>query len=353
MSSLVSITATSPTREPIASHVIHDLPVIVLSPHNRCNCRCMMCDIWRIREARSITPAELDKQLPAFRDFGVRWVVFSGGEPQLNDDWFVLARMLRSEGIRVTILTAGLLLESQAELVASSIDDLIVSLDGPATVHNQIRRVPGAFQQLAAGVRAVRQLRPELGVRARCTVQKANYRSLIETLRSAKEIGLNSISFLAADATSEAFNRQDGWPEERQERIMLDTGETDALEREIEQLIAENVEDLKSGFVTENESKLRRIVRHFRAHLGQSGYQAPRCNAPWVSAVIDASGEVRPCFFHAPIGNIHTQSLREVLNGPQALRFRSELDVATNSLCQKCVCSLYLQQENNPVAATA
>ena len=110
--------------------------------------------------------------------------------------------MLRAEGIRVTMLTAGLLLEPHAESIATTIDDVIVSLDGPPAVHDQIRRVPDAFERLAAGVAALRQIRPEITVRGRCTVQKANHHSLCEVVQSAKEIGLNSISFLAADLTS-------------------------------------------------------------------------------------------------------------------------------------------------------
>src|SRR5580658_8413997 len=33
-------------------HVIRELPVLVILPHSRCNCRCVMCDIWQIRQIR-------------------------------------------------------------------------------------------------------------------------------------------------------------------------------------------------------------------------------------------------------------------------------------------------------------
>ena len=92
----------------------------------------------------------------------------------------------------------------------------------------------------------------------------------------------------------------------------------------------------------ETPEKLRRIAEHFRAHLGMAEPVAPLCNAPWVSAVIEADGTVRPCFFHAPIGDLRNgQSLTEVLNGPEARRFRSQLDVAANPVCRRCVCSLH------------
>ena len=85
-----------------------------------------MCDIWRIREAREITPSDLEQQLGSMKSLGVRWVVFSGGEPQLNEKWSYLAQMLRSAGMRMTLLTAGLLLESQAQAVAENVDDCLV-----------------------------------------------------------------------------------------------------------------------------------------------------------------------------------------------------------------------------------
>jgi MoaA/NifB/PqqE/SkfB family radical SAM enzyme len=181
MMSLVSISIPYESAEGSgAAHQIRTMPVVVISPHNQCNCRCVMCDIWRIREAKEITLTLLEQQLPSFRELGVRWVVFTGGEPQINPQMIFLAKILRNEGIRVTMLTAGLLLKSHAQSVAANVDDVIVSLDGPPAVHDQIRRVPRAFAQIESGLAALRKFRPEIIVRARCTVQKANHRSLCE-----------------------------------------------------------------------------------------------------------------------------------------------------------------------------
>jgi len=347
MSTLVSI-AASDDSSAMAAHRIRALPVVVIFPHNQCNCRCVMCDIWRIRDAREITPDDLEQQLQSFRDLGVGWVVFSGGEPQLNKEWSRLTRMLRLAGIRVTLLTAGLLLQSEAQVVVDSVDDVIVSLDGPPAVHDKIRRIPGAFARLAEGVETLHQFRPDIEVRGRCTVQKANHDALCAVVQSAKEIGLRSISFLAADLTSSAFNRPEGWLPDRVNRVALVSAEVDRLEAEIERLIRERRPDLDSGFVVESADKLRRIVQHFRAHLGQTEDVAPRCNAPWVSAVIEASGDVRPCFFHPVLGNIHRQALPDILNGAQALNFRANLDVQSNAICRKCVCSLHLARPDEP-----
>ena len=328
----------------LSQHLIHTLPVVVIAAHNQCSCRCVMCDIWKIRDPQEITPQDLEHQIKSFRDLGVRWAVFTGGEPQRNANLFTLAKMLRAEGIRVTLLTAGLLLEAQADQIAATIDDVIVSLDGPPAVHNLIRRVPRAFERIAGGIKTLRRYRAEMVIGARCTVQKQNHRHLCALITAAKETDLTSVSFLAADVVSSAFNRPEAWPEQRQREVALNPQEVEELAGEIERMVANHRQDIDSGFIVESPAKLRRLVSYFQAHLGQEEHVAPYCNAPWVSAVIDSSGEVRPCFFHPPIGNIHENTVTEIVNGPAALRFRAHLDIPTNSICRSCVCSLHIKQ---------
>lgn len=327
------------------AHRIHSLPVLVLFPHNRCNCRCLMCDIWRIRQVREITPADLNRHLQSLRDLQVRWVVLSGGEPQLHSDLATLCELLRGEGIRVTLLTAGLLLRPQAELVAAAVDDVIVSLDGPPAVHEYIRQRPRAFERLAQGIAALRRLRPQMPISARCTVQKTNHRHLCATVDTAKALQLNSISFLAADLTSSAFNRPTPWGSDHSALIALSAAEVEELERELDCIREQYAPEIASGFIAENPQKLNRIARHFRAHLGLAEPVSPMCNAPWVSAVVEADGTVRPCFFHPPLGNISAASLQDILNSESAISFRQSLSIAENPTCRRCVCSLYLPPE--------
>jgi Fe-coproporphyrin III synthase len=324
----------------IEQHRVTQLPVLVLHAHSSCNCRCVMCDIWKTKDSHAFQSADLQPHLESIRQLGVRWVVLSGGEPLLNNEWPQLCSLLRQEGIRLTLLTTGLLLARHAAQVAELFDDIIVSLDGPEQIHDAIRRVDKAFALLQRGVDAVRKQRSSLKITARATIQKANHAHLCETLAAAKQLKLNGVSFLAADLTSEAFNRPLGWSTNRQSEVALTVEEVAILETEIACLITENREDLDSGYIAESPEKLRRIARHFRAHLGLDRSESPRCNAPWTSAVIETDGTVRPCFFHPPIGNVHHSSLEEVINGREALTFRSRLDIPTNSICQRCVCSL-------------
>jgi MoaA/NifB/PqqE/SkfB family radical SAM enzyme len=333
-------------------HVISELPVVVLFPHNRCNCLCVMCDIWRIREKRDLTPDDLRPHLASFRELAVRWVVFSGGEAQMNRQLPELARMLRGEGMRLTLLTAGLLLKQHAYETCELMDDVIVSLDGPPEIHDAIRRVPNAFARLRDGVGSLRALRPEMKITARTTVQRANRGRLCDTVQTAHRLGLDGISFLAADTTSAAFNRETPWQDGQAQQVGLDPVEVEELDAEMERLVQGHADAIAAGFIAENPEKLRRIVLHFRDGLGQVRVSAPRCNAPWVSTVIEADGTVRPCFFHASIGNIKEGPLMKIINGPVAVQFREQLDVATNETCRRCVCSLYREVPVTEVAAT-
>jgi MoaA/NifB/PqqE/SkfB family radical SAM enzyme len=298
-----------------------------------------MCDIWKKTDGEELSPEELEHHLADIERLSVRWVVFSGGEPLMHSAFFRLCELLKAKSIRITVLSTGLLLQRFAEQIVKYVDDVIVSLDGPPEIHDAIRRVPGAFARLKAGIQQIHAIRPEFAVAARCTVQKLNCQAIVKTAAAARSLGLQSISFLAADLTSQAFNRTQPWDEARQEQVSLSTNDIQTLAAQFDEVAAAWSD---SGFVLESREKLERIVRHFRAHLGLCEPEAPRCNAPWVSAVIDTDGTVRPCFFQKPIGSVRGQSLFNVLNGFEAQQFRTSLDIGTNPICKRCVCSLHL-----------
>ncbi len=192
---------------------------------------------------------------------------------------------------------------------------------------------------LERGIRAIHSIRPSFPVSARSTVQRDNYFMPGETARTAWDLGLQSVSFLAADLTSVAFNRSQPWNSQQQSRVALDENEIPILEQEIQALAAEWS---GSSFVLENPEKLRRIALHFRAHLNLSAPSRRAATLRGSPPSVEADGTVRPCFFHKPVGRVNGKSLIEVLNGFEAQQFRRTLDVATNPVCQRCVCSLHL-----------
>jgi MoaA/NifB/PqqE/SkfB family radical SAM enzyme len=332
-----------PRLDPIAR-----LPILILFPHSRCNCRCLMCDIWRATTRDELAAVDVARWLDEWRGLGVRRVVLSGGEALLHSHLWELCEHLRAAGIGITILSTGLLLRRRAADLVRYCDDVVVSLDGPQPVHDRIRNVPRAYERLADGVAAVKAADPRVLVTGRCTVQRANFRHLRETVDAAHALGLDRISFLAADVSSEAFNRPGGWDGERVEQVALEAGDLPLLAAEIDALERERAADFASGYIAEPALKLRRRLHQYYAALhGQGDFFPNTCNAPWVSTVIEADGTVRPCFFQPPLGNIHQAgSLDALLNSPEAIAWRQGLDTHRDAICRRCVCTLSLREND-------
>ena len=154
------------------------------------------------------------------------------------------------------------------------------------------------------------------------TVQKANHRHLRATVRAAKTIGFASISFLAADLTSEAFNRALVWPGERQSEIALTEKEVAGLEDEIEQLIVEHGDDIRRGYIVEAAAKLRRIPRRFREHLGQATPNRLSAMLPGFLPSWKSTDRLGRAFSIVQLVTLAHATLEEVVNGEAARLFR-------------------------------
>ena len=329
---------------PVGERIV-SLPILLLNVHEQCNCRCMMCDIWQKKDGKELDLVDFARHRESISQLGVQEVVLTGGEALLHRNFEGLCNLLKECDVRITLLTTGLLLSKWATVIAEGVDEIIVSIDGPEEVHDQVRRVKGAYQLIHKGIQLVRQKRANMPFRGRSTVQKANHHLLRQTVAGAKTLSLDSISFLAVDVASQAFNRELVWPGERQRQVVLTRQEVQALESEVEFLIQENADDIRSKYIVESQGKLRRIVGHFKEQFGEIPPIAPQCNAPWVSAVMEVDGSVRPCFFHKSIGSTRTQTLEQVINCEEAQQFRASLNVAENTICQRCVCSLNYKRQ--------
>ncbi|MDB5250979.1 MAG: radical protein, partial [Flaviaesturariibacter sp.] len=233
-------------------------------------------------------------------------------------------------------------LKRHAAALLDAVDEVIVSLDGAGDTHDAIRNLPGAFARLSDGVRALKDIDSRFPVSGRCVIHKWNFRSWPLIVSAAKEMGLDSISFLPADVSSEAFNRAGSWPTDRQADVLIPEEELRDLLGVIETLIISGEDDFRRGFILESPAKIRRIGAYYLAVYGRAAFPAKKCNAPWVSAVVEPNGDVRPCFFQPVIGSIRDGDLETVINNRKAVALRKSLSVADDETCRRCVCALHL-----------
>jgi Fe-coproporphyrin III synthase len=327
----------------LQTHRISSLPVVILMPHSACNCRCVMCDIWKDnKNLKQLTENDIQDLLISLKRLETQQVVMSGGEALLNPNFFRFCEILQKQNIKISLLSTGLTLKKNAEQLVQWVNDIIISLDGNEEIHNRIRNFPDAYKKLRDGVQHIKSISPGFKITGRTVIHRLNFRHWRSIIDSAKEIGLDQISFLPADVSSHAFNREVLWSDQKQHEILLDENELSELKKITEVVIEKHSADFANHFIAESPEKLKKIYSYYAAFFNLNPFPYKKCNAPWVSAVVEADGTVRPCFFHSTIGNIREQSLESILNSKESIRFRKELDMNTDSTCAKCVCYLNL-----------
>ena len=320
------------------------LPLLILFPTGRCNSRCVTCDWWKQSGADDLTIDEIRGLARALPSLGTRVVVFSGGEPLLRPEVFDAADAFLARDITLHLLTSGVLLERFADRVGRRFSRVCVSLDATTdALYEQIRGV-NALGTVARGVARLRREAPALPITGRATLHRANFRELPRLIDHARRIGLDEISFLPADVSSRAFGRETV-PDTR--TLALDVDEIAEFTQIVERTVVAYANDFESGFVAESADKLRRLPQYYAALRGDAPFPMVSCTAPWVSVVVEANGNVRPCFFHDPVGNIRQTPLDTIV-GENLRRFRDRLDVGANPVCVRCVCSLNTSWRNAP-----
>jgi MoaA/NifB/PqqE/SkfB family radical SAM enzyme len=323
------------------------LPLLIFYPTGRCNSRCMSCDWWKQSGADDLTLEEIERLAACLPALGTRLVVFSGGEPLLRPEVFAAAALFQAQGLALHLLTSAVLLERFAEKVARHFTRVCVSLDAADPVLYERIRGVDALATVGRGIARLRHLAPDLPITARTTLHRANFRELPRIVEHAKGLGLDRISFLPADVSSLGFGRG-----ERPDPAAMVLSEAEAAEFSdvVEDAIVARAADFASGFIAESPDKLRRLPRYYAALAGREPFPAVSCNAPWVSVVVEANGAVRPCFFHDSIGSIRSTPLATIVD--RNLRaFRQSLEVGTNPVCRRCVCSLNSSWRSAPWAS--
>lgn len=283
----------------------------------RCNLRCLHCasNLGPVASRGRELDAEGARRLcDELASLGCEYAVLSGGEPLLRSDWPGIAARLAGLGVRVGMISNGLLVDGPAveAMVRSGVSILAVSLDGPAPVHDAIRRRPGSHTAAVAALRRARDA--GLRIHAVTHVNRLN-RDQLDALREEVEaIGVRTwLVQLAAP-----------WGRLRQhaELVLLpeelpDLARWIARTRERSRLylaVGDNI-----GYYTELEPALRR-----RRPDDPLPFWCG-CSAGVLTLGIEANGNVKGCLSlqseRFVEGNVRERSLREIWQDPALFRY--------------------------------
>ena len=124
-----------------------------------CNSRCKMCNIWQVRPKNEMSFEEWEKVMkdPVFKT--IEALTISGGEATLHPKFFELSELFvksMPKLYQLNVITNGFMTDYIVERVKKLITlckqnnvhlNISVSIDGIGKVHEDIRRIPNAFEK--------------------------------------------------------------------------------------------------------------------------------------------------------------------------------------------------------------
>ena len=130
-----------------------------------CNAGCFMCSFALSRDPYRLSTEDLKGILSRSATEGVRFVRFTGGEPLMHRDISDLVAVAGQNGIRSSIITNGSLLAKKAHsLCNAGLDQIVVSIDGIESTHDELRGVRGLFKKCIEGLKVAGRLGIKLRV---------------------------------------------------------------------------------------------------------------------------------------------------------------------------------------------
>ena len=117
---------------------------------NLCNLKCKHCYANAgINSDKELSTKEAKEMIKDAKSLGLKYMLFTGGEPLLRKDIFELMKFSKSLGIKNFLATNGTLLkEDHLQLIKDSVEKVNISVDYPsASLHDSFRGVSGAFDK--------------------------------------------------------------------------------------------------------------------------------------------------------------------------------------------------------------
>jgi len=311
---------------------------------NRCNLSCLHCYSKADLDAvDTLKTEDILKTLPLLKKSGVKFIIFSGGEPLTRKDLFEIAQKCRELGIVTYLSTNGLYVkQGNAKRILETFDYIGISIDGSQEVHDHFRGLKGSFE---ASLTAVNLLNSygikKVGIRFTLTKDTYDDLAFIFALAEQHAIPKIYISHLVYSGRGLDNLEMDLTKAQRKE----------AVEFIIEKAFAYRQEGRDIEIVTGNMEMdallfFERFKQKYPAYAPEmwKRLQAWGGNSAGRKLLnIDSEGFVKPDpFFPLKIGNILHQSFEDIwVNQPVELL--EKLRLSPRQLGGKCQGCAYLE----------
>lgn len=158
----------------------------------KCNSRCIMCNIWQIKDYPELLPEAFLRLPDTLKDVNI-----SGGEAFLRQDLPEIIRNVKRAcpKANINISTNGFLVE-QIKKTLPQIKEIYpeiavsVSIDGVGKMHEEVRRIPNAWEKVVETLNYCRGLLGSKKVKMAFTLNDLNYQQLQKAYEWSQKIGV-------------------------------------------------------------------------------------------------------------------------------------------------------------------
>ena len=329
---------------------------------DKCNHRCAVCgqygdggynrDDNDLPKVKGNVPVERYKKMIDNIAHLKPHIYITGGEPFLYKDIMEFGNYVKKKNLTLQIVTNGVKLEEKAEEIVDNEWDMVcVSLDGPEEIHDECRRVKGAFKTMEKGIKKIQKIKKEKNAKNPLiffltTLSNNNYQILEETIKVGQKFNPEGMIVYYSWFTSQKVG------EEHEKIIKKELNATPfawkSYVREISDVDYESFKNTvkrikqkkwKSPVAFVPNIKIDEIETYYTDPTDFLGWK--NCLTPWVEANIMPNGDVVNCrdFPDIVMGNIMQDSLLDIYNNERFKKFRRALSNQPNGvfpLCSRC-----------------
>jgi len=161
----------------------------------RCNNRCIHCFCNLpandpAAKGRELTTAEVKGLLDGLAEMGTLWLLITGGEPLLREDFEEIYRYAKAKGFIVTLFTNGTLLDDRALTLLKRYRPFVVEISlygATREVYEKVTGVAGSFDLCMRGIRRV--VDAGLQLKLKSMALRANQHEIAAMDRLAQDLG--------------------------------------------------------------------------------------------------------------------------------------------------------------------
>lgn len=295
----------------------------------KCNINCIHCgsDCANLEKSYQLTTKECLNVINQLSKLGCKSIVLSGGEPFMRKDWAVIASAIMNQGMLVSFISNGYLLNEENVKILGALKPNAVGISIDAAdwyLHDYIRGINGIFDRVINAIHLLHanNLVPSVVT----TVHKLNF----EQLPKIRELLVkNKVKYWQIQ-----YGNLIG-------RMTRDFMITEAQFYETGKFIAETRNKYGKYFAGINGADGMGYYGDLGKHLHPNWRG---CHAGICALGIESDGNIKGCLSLQlegfTEGNIRDKSLIEIWNDPESFKYNRQFDLdLLSGYCKECLYS--------------